>query len=309
MRSDTVIAIRTMLQIPNADTEIFDNDISDVLIDTAIKEFQRRRPRIVRADYLGNSQSNYHLPSAWEIDFSHVRAIYTDDQHTSLPIDANGYAVLRVDNTSRRVTTAISGATSLTVTTVANAAFYRDGDPVEIKNQNTDTPSQLNWVTANGNAATGAVTLLNALTQTFSSSPIIRKVNLLRFIDFLPSSVDFFSMEYTAPHTHDDTTNTILAHDYGAFVVLCSAITAEAIASKFSRSVEASLDADSIDFGTLAQQWSERAKMLRDSFEKQLGGVAAGETARAISAGGKFRDVDNRLSTGGRLLFHGGTNR
>lgn len=300
-RTTTIIAIRTLLQIPNVDEEIFDTDISDVLIDQALFEYSRVRPQELRSDYIGNAQASYHLPSNWTHGFSHASGIHNDDQGTDLPLDKNTYRVINPDRTQRRVSTAISGATSLTLVTVAQAAFFRDGDAIEIKNQGNETGMQQNWVASNGNATTGVVALSNALSATLSSSPVIRKARSLRFLDHNPTSSEYFALSYTALHVLTETEVTIYESDYNAFVALCASIVAQSISSKFSRSVDPALDADSVDFGNLAQQWSERAKELRAIYDSHM---ALKPDSAAVKAGGAMRAMEARLMDTSSALTH-----
>lgn len=308
-RTNTITSIRTLLQLPGNDEEIFDADISDVLIDNALQEYSRHRPQRLRFDFFGVGESRYHLPTSWTLGFSKMLGVYNDLGDSLRRLDPNTVALVEyVDRTQRALAAATSGATSVTFSTVANAAYFRKGDPIEIKNSASTTGMQNNWALADGNGTTGVLTLRNALSATLSSTPVVRKAWHMRFLDTSPNTTDYYALEYTAQHTHTETEDTIFDADYTAFTMLCAALVAQSLAGKFSRSVDSALEASAVDFGGLSAAWAARATEWRKLYEAHIAGgavaTAGAQGSNVLDAGGAMRSLEMRRMNGERPLLH-----
>ena len=249
LRSTTLRVVRGLLQIPDTDQLITDTDITDTMIMLALAEFSKRRPRKVVTDYIGNSESNYPLPTYWSDEFSVIRRIYIgeDSSEDDSQVDQNEYKLIDVDKTSRSLSAAIISTLQVTVSPVTAAAYFKDGDVVEIK-ASALSSGETNWVTADGNSSTGVVALKNAIAATYAT-PVMRKKKHIRFTMFSFESSDTFRVEYNGLHVHDDSETTVPEMDYSGFCHLIAALSAYAIAAKFSQHTEPALgDADAVDY-------------------------------------------------------------
>lgn len=296
-RTDTIVAARRLLQIPNVDQEIYDSDIYDTIIQNALLEFSRVKPRRIPAAYYGNSEYNRELPSGFTEGQSVIYDIKPNVGQGRSPLDPNSYYIVWVDKTEFGVATIALGATSFTLSTVANARYFKKGDVIRIKEVvgGTDVV-ETNWVSADGNATTGVVTLKNAAAVAYDSTPTVRMQDHIRFLASTPIATERFTVEYSGIHTHDEDTDTILAIDYGAFTYVVAAITAYALSAKFSLHTDPSFDADTVDYGSKQQHWADVGARYYDLFLKHFGVSAGGTVGSGTGArpGGANADLDLR---------------
>lgn len=304
-RSTTLTAVRTLLQIPNTDQLIFDTDITDILIENAILEFSRVKSRRIFQAYYGNSEFNRELPDSWVDQFSNIIEIKTHGGQARVPVDANSYVVVQIDNEEYTIASALSGATSITLSTVANARYFKKGDVITLETTVDGTEyTETNWASADGNATTGVITLKNATSRAYSTTPNVSLRNHIRFLQSSPIATERFIVEYTGIHTHDDDTNTILSSDYSAFCNLIAGHTAYAISAKFAQHTDSSFDADTVDYAGLSQQWADVGNRYLELFNKHYGIGAAGATQAAIRAGGANVDLNLGPRYPGKFLFN-----
>lgn len=269
LRSEIIYNVRIKLQIRGTpDHTIVDSDVGKA-VDNATIRFSRDFPAEATQEYVGNDESTYPLPSGWDevsaiegIFFSPYRFVYDKDNYV---VDDD------VDETARALNNVSSGATSVTLTTAAQAGYFKDGDVVEIVNNGAD--AEQNWVAADGNAGTGVVTLKNATAAAYSSSPQLKKRAQIVFLQIIPSASDLFKINYTKTHVVSDESeeaNTILAKHQDAFEHLAAALTAYEISAKYANTQDPSLEVDAVDYGTKAQTWREVAEAEMKLYEDHL---------------------------------------
>jgi len=307
-RLTTLTNVRTLLQIPGTDNQIYDNDITDVIIDLALQEFSIQRPRFVFADYVGNSEYNRELPAGWQEEFSVIKDVSISIGQQLAPVDPNEYYLIEVDETEYVINSVLSGATSITLTTPAQAGFFKKGDVIRIKHTVAGVETyETNWASANGNTSTGVLTLKNAAANAYATAPRVLKRDHIRFLASTPVANDHFVVKYTALHSHDDISSTVPAQDYGAFCHLVAALTAFAIAAKFSKHTTSTHLGDAVDYQNLATLWGERAQEQRKLYLEHFSGptTEAGASAKS-KAGGAWADLDTRMGFGGKRFLYGG---
>ena len=153
------------------------------------------------------------------------------------------------------------GATEVTLSTIAEARYFGDGDVIAIWN-NSEQAEQ-NWVLADGSPSTGIVTLKNPTAAAYSSTPTIKKLSQLKFLTVTPSGQDVFKINYTKTHVITDDSleaNTVLAKHQDAFEHLAAALAAYEISAKYANTQIPSIDVDAVDYGSKSQQWREVAE-------------------------------------------------
>lgn len=269
LRSEIIYNVRIKLQIRSTpDHTIFDLDVGKA-IDNAAMRLSRDFPAEATQEYLGNGESTYPLPSGWDaisvitaIFFSPYRFIYDKDRY--LIIDD-------VDDTARDLASVGSGATEVTLSTIAQAAYFKDGDVVAILNDGAQV--EQNWVAADGDPSTGVVTLKNATAAAYSTSPQLQKLPQLTFLQVIPSASDLFKIKYTKTHVVSDESeaaNTILAKHQDAFEHLAAALAAYEISAKYANTQDPSIEADAVDYGAKSEQWREVAEAEMKLYEDHL---------------------------------------
>lgn len=289
---DTVALVQKELSIHgDTDERISSATIMVILAQGALPEFSSKSPRDIVTEYVGNGEYNRELPSTWLPHDSIIKAVFDSNIGQGRgDYDLNNIMIVEdIDNTSRATATVSSGASSVTFSTVANAGFYRVGDVIEIKNTSA-LSGETNWAAANGNITTGVLTLKNAAAATYSSTPIVRKKNHIRFLTQTPGTSDYFSIKHTGIHIHTDTQDTIPSKQYWAFVSLCCALCARALAADFAKHTDSSFNADSVDYSTHTDKWQTVADKFMQDYLDRMG---AGESPKTKAAS-LFVDLDTR---------------
>lgn len=110
---------------------------------------------------------------------------------------------------------------------------------------------------------------------------------------FVPASG--LVLEYTAPHTVNDSTSTIRPADLHAVANLAAAFVCELASRKASDRKSSSVASSGVDYGSLSDKWKQRAAELRAKYEGHLTEVKPG--------GGCFGEWDFR----GGILTHRST--
>ncbi len=310
-----VVAGLTALQNTYDDTQIVqllerellsDTEIK-ALIDDAVLQYSRDVPLLKKFEVVGNSESEFALPSDWSVGFSFAENIeYPAGDSIPNFVDKNEFKVEeKVDVTERVLGTATSGLSQVTMSTVGEAVFFKSGEIVFISH-NSGGDTEVNYVASDGNTTTGVVALKNALGATYNTSPFIRKLAHLKFMVSTPLSSEYFTWYYRIPHTFDDTSanDTIYAIDLEAMNHLAAAFCALAISAEFAKKQKSSLGADSVDFGVKSDQWKQVADANRKIYADHIGKGESGKSAAGIIV-----DLDSRFSWGRKYLFHGGRAR
>jgi hypothetical protein len=308
-RADAISLVQSYLRLGAGQELIYDNEIGD-LIDNATQTHSKKFPREMRYDVIGNSEYNYALPSDWVLDFSTVLDVeFPGGDQIPNDIDRNTIRVIKVDTTARNVDNASSGATSITLSTVAEGGYFKDHDLLTITNgTEASTVTQTNWASADGNASTGALALLNALSSALDTSPTVAKANHLRFTEDTPTSTNIFTLKYGIPHTLSDTVTTLNSADCHAFCHLPASLVAYAISAKFGKHQISTIAADSVDYGAKVEEWRGIAEDQRKLYNDHFGIADEGEGAGVLAVG-SLVDTDFAYQHGAKFLFHGGRYR
>lgn len=293
----TTAKVRNYLNIRAANELLTDAQINEQ-IDSAVEQYSKDKARIGRFEVIGNGEHEIALPSNW-VDRSSALlniSINAGDQTLDY-LDSNNYFVETVDDTQRTINNATAAATSVTITTVANAGFFKDGEIVTVGDDDT---TETNWVTSNGNATTGVVALKNALANTYDATPYMRKLDHVKFIAIEPTSSEYFVLEYTLPQSHTNTLDTIPGSDVEAVCHLAASYSADSIAALFGKSTSGSFDGDSVNQLDKVAAWQEIAKAQRQIYKDQL---KIGDSAQRKPFL-KVIDIDTEYSWRKQFLFH-----
>lgn len=310
-RADAVTLVQSYLRLGAGQELIYDTEIGD-LLDGATDTHSKKFPREMRYDVIGNSEYNYALPSDWIMDFSAVLDVeFPGGDQQPNDIDRNTVRIIKVDTTERGVNSASSGATSITLTTAADAGYFKDGDLLTITNgTGASKVTQTNWASADGNATTGVLTLKNALSSALNSSPKVAKANHLRFTEDTPTSTNIFTLKYGIPHTLSDTVNTLNEADFRAFCHFAASLVAHAISAKFAQHQDSSFGADAVDYANKTELWKTVAESQRKLYNDHFGISGEGEDGESSApAAGSFVDTDFTFQHGQKFIFHGGRYR
>lgn len=297
-----VADVREILQITAANERLTDAEMQDRVND-ALDIYSKDRARILYQEYIGNSEHEYVLPSSWIVDFSIMRTIeWPGGSQVRDFEDQNEIEIVRVDISERTIDSASSGGTSITASTATDAGYFKDGEIVTIKDDDT---SETNWITANGNTTSGVIAIKNALANTYDATPLILKQNHLTFKEVEPNATDYFVVEYTAQHLLDDSGNdTIPVTDYNSFSHLAASLCAQSIADDFAKSIDSNFGADSVDHLENAELWRN---IMKDHMKIYDNHVGKGESV--VTPVSIVRETDVRYSWGRRFLFHGNRTR
>ena len=296
-RSDTIQLVRSILQITVADELLNDTEIGE-RVDQAVKAYSRLRPYTKHQETVGNGEQVYALPSDWHVGFSSIVSVELPvGSYPRQFLDPNEYEVVEnVDSTKRTINAATSGGSSVTLSTAADAEYFKSNQLVEVGD---DNASETNWTSADGNTSTGVVFLKNTLAANYSTNPYIKRLNYILFTSTSPTLTDVFSLQYTTLHTLTDTTDTIPFSDYDAVVHLAAAYAAYSIADEFGKHQDSTISADAIDYATKSQEWQTIGDKHKQIFDEYIGMDEA-------SAGAALQDIDSRFGWGRSFLFHGG---
>lgn len=304
--SETITAIRRKLSIESANELVTDDTIRE-RISSALSTYDKHRPREARKDFKGAGTASIPVPEGWVDRFSiPIRLDFPGGDFEDIPIEPDEYDIVRVDKTEYSIATASLGATSLTLSTVANAVYFPQDVAVKIFDGGTEilaTEYENNVLSANGNTTTGVLSLRTATVNNYNSTPKVRKTDFIRLYVDSPQTTEFSTLVYAVPHVlSDDTTaDTIPTSDYWAVVDLAASGAASAIAAKFAKSQDPPVLSDAIDFGTKYDFWSGLATKLRNDYYAHLGIDPDDASPPGSSIHG---DIDLRFQHGRSFLFH-----
>jgi hypothetical protein len=130
----------------------------------------------------------------------------------------------------------------------------------------------------------------------------------LFFPNHAPATGENFRVTYTAPYVWTaDVTNTPTNHFY-AICNLAAGLACQAIATKYSRTNDSIISADSVGHTSRAMEFARRAREYIGLYEEQLGlGDGSGDGPGFVQAAGAFVDLDTApgWTIGRQYLFHG----
>lgn len=300
-RVQTIARVRNILEIRGTNEILTDAQIGE-RVDDALSIYSKHRSRQIFEEYQGNGQHEFALPASWVDEFSTIISVELEGGgQIRTFVDMNDIEIVEVDTTSRTLDNVASGATSVTLSTVAEAVFFRDGEIVTISD--TDA-SETNWITADGNTTTGVATILNAADNLYDSTPVIRKQNHITFRADEPDSAMYFIVEYAGRHIHNGS-DTIPINDYEAFSHLSSSVAAESIADHFAKLQETGFSADAVIFGDKPDEWRAMAVNHLKIYNNHMGII----DDKSVIAVGMMQDLDPKLTWRRQFLFHGGRAR
>ncbi len=122
---------------------------------------------------------------------------------------------------------------------------------------------------------------------------------VLRFLEDKPLATESFRVTYTALHTCTDQACTVEIFDEEAVQSLAAAFFCEMLATYFAQNQDSTINADSVDHKSKAQEYAARARTYRKIYFDHLG-IKEGETTPASV----IRDQDMAGSWGGNKLTH-----
>lgn len=127
----------------------------------------------------------------------------------------------------------------------------------------------------------------------------------IRFLDATPAVGKTVRLFYTTPHSISDTVSTISTNDFWALSNLAAYFAAGWLAAKYTRSIDPTLDADTVDYSQRVDMWVGIAQKCYAIWQSHMNFP----TDRQGPQGG-FGDLDLQASDAGRrFLAHGGSTR
>lgn len=268
-------------------------------IDDAAHIYSDDKPRVLSRNIIGDSENDYDLSSDWQANFSTIKQIeYPGGESNPQYLEDRDWFIYEPDDTQYTIASASSGASSVTLSTVGEAVYFKDGDVVEVGD---DDATQSIRVGTDGVITTGVVTFKSGetLSNTYDSNQYVKLKRVLRLPNYAPQSSEFIRVEFNARHIHTDSQDTIPTTDYEAFTHLCAALAAESIANKFRTSTESSYPSDSVGHLDQASLWSDAAGKHRDIYNNHIG--KGNEPQRAVMA---QIDIDTNYQSGNDFLMH-----
>lgn len=123
-----------------------------------------------------------------------------------------------------------------------------------------------------------------------------------------PAATETMRIKYTIPYTFVSNSTDVPAQDFYAVCNLAAGLACQAIATKYSRTSDSTIAADSVNHIPRAQEFARRARDYIGFYEEHLG---LGDEPDFQHAAGNFVDLDTSPSwpTGRRYLFHGRESR
>ena len=298
-RTATITTVQSLLQI---NTSILASTDAGIAVDNAVMEYSKDRPYEVVDHLEGNAVFEYDIAyylANWIEDFSVVKNVEYP-AHSQVPelIDDIDWEVYKYDTSAYTLGTAASAATTVTMSTVIQAVFFKDDNSVYITD---GTNSEVNWLTADGNVTSGVLTLKNALSQAYTGTGAqIQHRTVLRFPYYEPNTTEIIRVIYTSYHTLSDAADTIPAADYKAVTWLAAAYAAYMLSAKYAQSTDSSISADSVDYLNKVDQWQSVGDKYISMYKRHLGIPTDGSPKAASN----MKDWDLFFSWGTDLLFH-----
>ena len=297
----TVSEVMTKLGISGTGEDLYSvADISDS-VSEAVKRYSKDKPRIIYAQFRGQAEYDYDLANvltSWVDDFSVIRNLeYPAEGQTKQEIEDIDHEIYYPDTSTYAVGTAGSGGTSLTLSTAANAVFFKNRNCIYIAS---GTDVEVNWLTADGNVTTGLLALKNALSQDYDGTAVtVSRRKALRFNFYEPGTSEVIRAEYTATHTLSDSVDTIPTIDLEAVEDLAVAVSAYKIAANFAKKGRSSIEADAVDYLDKQREWVNLAKEATKRYKEHIGA-----TEDKPSAASADQDLDLFFAWKTDYLFH-----
>jgi hypothetical protein len=262
-------------------------------IDDALDSYSNDRPREVTEDIRGAGEHDYALPSRWSDDFSVIKFIElpAGNQDPTLK-EGEDWEIYKPDEDKYTIDNATASETEVTTSTAGDAFFFKDGDVVEVGDgSNTET----NRVATDGIEGTGVIAVA-ALANNYTSSPYVRRMRVLRFLQETPQTSEIIRLGITARHFIEDTaptgerdTTSIPTADYPAVSHLVASLAADSIADRMAGE----------EFQEFREHWEAIAKKHMSIYDRHVG---KGDVD-VVGADGEV-DLDISYAWGSDYLFH-----
>ena len=300
-RNEYITAARTLLNIPNSN-QVIDDAIVDGALNSSIEEFSRDVPLSLVDEQIGQSEYRLPFPSRWKDELSVLKSMKLFGDTLPIIIDENGWQLVRVDETKRSVSNILASATSVTLSPVSEAKYFKPHSLVIVGSTATPNTYEYNWVVS-ASSTTGIVVLLNAIASAYTTA-YIAKAKHIYISALTPGTTDVMELHYSAQRNiGDDETG------YGdeiessgkveAFKHLSAAKTAEAVAAEFAKNQPNNQLLEAQIGTTNVEHWLNIAEKQRDAYKRMIGKAVAGEEKKATALLGSFQSQ----SIGGRPLI------
>ena len=187
--TDMLADVRDLLM--DNPTASADRMLSAALLTSAVSElgvykFSHDWPYKIRKSYQGAGEYDYALASDWQNDFSTPLAVeFPPTSQEPEEQETKAFMLYEPDISSYTINNATTSATSVVLTTKADALFFHDGDVVTIGDGDA---SETNRVSVDGVSSTGIVVVGTGLSYVYDSSPYIKRQKVLRFLEDAPAT-------------------------------------------------------------------------------------------------------------------------
>ncbi len=131
-------------------------------------------------------------------------------------------------------------------------------------------------------------------------------VQYLLLLDVSPTSGDKIRITYTVPAVFASNSVTLPAQDFNAFCYLAAALCCQTIATKYSRTNDSTINADSVNHPTRADLFAARYREYLKLYA-QLLGIDGGDNTQVARGAAEFLDMDSvpGWPAGRQYLYHG----
>lgn len=128
----------------------------------------------------------------------------------------------------------------------------------------------------------------------------------LFFPNHSPAATETVRVRYTAAYVKSDGAYNINSGDFHMVCLLAASMVCQAIATKYSRTVDSVISADSVDHITRGQEFSRRAKEYMNLYLEQIGLKSPGNGGKEAGEfpSGEFVDWDTHPPNNRRWLAH-----
>lgn len=123
----------------------------------------------------------------------------------------------------------------------------------------------------------------------------------IRLTSSTPAVGETVRVSWTKPHTVDQSQSTIPAQDEEAVANLAAAVALRQLAAYYANTVDATIQADSVNYRSKSSEYSKLAAELEQRYRDHLG---IREGASELVAGGAFVDQDQQTTHGLDKLTH-----
>jgi len=124
--------------------------------------------------------------------------------------------------------------------------------------------------------------------------------DVLRFINFTPTSGYTFRYTYVIPHVVSESQCTIPENDIEAVAALATAFCCSALSAKYAQTSEPSVDADVVNYSAKSADYRDLAELYYGQYKSHVKGGPGEEKAGAVA----FSDLDLKFNWQADYLTH-----